>query len=118
MKKISIVLATVLAFVLSLVCLSGCFLYQGKYTASAIVIGNTTTELEDSESFVELKGDDVAVVSINILSVVTLEGEGTWKKSEEEDSYVLTVGGINYDFTIEGGKMTIDFAIAKLILER
>ena len=121
MKKLSVVLATLLTFILSLTCLTSCFLYQGKYKATAFVVGSTTTEIEDSDSYIELKGDEVAVASISIdipvIGTQTIQGTGTWTKGSD-DNYILGVSGMELTFTIDGGKLILDLELVKIVFER
>ena len=121
MKKVKVWLAAALTVILSLFCLAGCG-KTGVYKVTAYkttVLGVTSTiEVEDSESFVELKNDDTAKMSIDIAKIVTLEGEGTWKEGEEKNSYVITISDIDYNATIEDGVMTIDLKVASVVLEK
>lgn len=121
MKKVKVWLAAALTVILSLFCLAGCG-KTGVYKVTAYktkILGVTSTvELEDSESFVELKNDDTAKMSIDIAKIVTLEGEGTWKEGEEKNSYVITISDIDYNATIEDGVMTIDLKVASVVLEK
>ena len=121
MKKVKVWLAAALTVLLSLFCLAGCG-KTGVYKVTAYkttVLGVTSTiEVEDSESFVELKNDDTAKMSIDIAKIVTLEGEGTWKEGEEKNSYVITISDIDYNATIEDGVMTIDLKVASVVLEK
>lgn len=121
MKKVKVWLAAALTVILSLFCLAGCG-KTGVYKVTAYktkILGVTSTvEVEDSESFVELKNDDTAKMSIDIAKIVTLEGEGTWKEGEEKNSYVITISDVDYNATIEDGVMTIDLKVASVVLEK
>ncbi len=117
MKKIKVFLVSLLTIVLAMFCLAGCG-KTGKYVATAYKIGSTTTDLTDSTSYVELKGDNVAVVSID-LKITKIEGEGTWKEGEEKNTVVITVSNVPYPVTIDGNTMTLDLGIAgSIILEK
>ena len=111
-----VLLVGILTLVLSLFCLTGCF-ESGKYEAVSYKMGSMSVEVaEDNESYVELKSDNTVVMSIDIAGFMTLEGEGTWEKGEE--NYVLTVEGIEYKATIEKGVMTLNLGIGSIILEK
>ncbi len=122
MKKVKVWLAAALTVLLSLFCLAGCG-KTGVYKVTAYktkILGVTSTvELESSESFIELKSDDTAKMSLDIPVInVALEGEGTWKEGEEKNSYVITISNKDYNATIEDGVMTIDLKVASVVLEK
>ena len=76
MKKMKVLLVGILTLVMSLFCLVGCF-EEGKYEAVAYKAGPLTVDIKADEdnSFIELKGDKTATVSINII-IGKIEGEG------------------------------------------
>ena len=117
MKKVKVLLVGILTLVLSLFCLVGCF-EQGKYEAVSYSLGSLSVEVdEDDDSYVELKGDDVAVVSISV-GTLTWEGEGTCTKGEEKGTVVITISGIEHTATIDGSTMTLDLGIGSIKLEK
>ena len=117
MRKIKTIVVSMLAVLMALFCLVGCGT-TGKYVATAYKVGSITTTLTESTSYVELKGDNVAVVSID-MKLGKIEGEGTWAKGEEKNTVVITVSGIPYTVTIDGNTMTLDMGFAgSIILEK
>ena len=117
MKKIKILLVSILTLMLSLFCFTGCG-EKGKYEIKEYVTGSITkTADDDNDSFIELKKDDVAVVSIDLV-VFELEGEGTWKKGDEKNEIVLSVSGIDYTVVKDGKTLTMDVGVAKIVFEK
>ena len=116
MRKMKTIVVSMLAALMALFCLVGCGT-TGKYVATAYKAGNATLDLTNSTSYVELKSDDVAVVSIDLM-LGKLEGTGTWTKGEEKNTVVVTVGGIKYIATVEGGKMTMEIFGTSLIFTK
>lgn len=116
MKKFKLFLATVLTVILALFCLGGCF-EKGKYEIEEYLIGNTVTEVEDNISYIELKKGKVAVVAID-LKIFKIEGEGTWKKGDEKNQIVVSVGGVDYTVEKKGDTLTMDVKVAKLVFEK
>ncbi len=116
MKKMKVLLVGILTLIMSFMCFSGCALLKmGKYKAvsyqSVSILGaSVTTELpEDNGSYVELKGDNVAVICIKVDST-DWSKEGTWKENDD-GTITITVGGVDYTTTIEGGTMVLDLGI-------
>ena len=116
MRKMKTAIVSMLAALMALFCLVGCGT-TGKYIATAYKAGPITMDLTDSDSYVELKGGDEAVVSIDLV-VGKLEGTGTWTKGEEKNTVVVTVEGIEYTATIEDGKMTMNIFGTSLIFTK
>ena len=120
MKKVRVLLVSLLTMLVALFCFVGCG-QTGKYKAVSYKIGNATIEIEaDDEaaaSYVELKGDDVAVVNIKV-ATLSWEGTGTWEKAEEDKTVKITVGGITYTATIEGKQMTLNLIAGSIVLEK
>lgn len=114
MKKVNVFLVSLLTLMLSLFCMSGCF-KTGTYTATEYKLGSLSYEVDESGNTIELKGDDVAVVSLD-LGGVKIDNEGTWKKVDGE--YVLTVGGVEYDMEFDGKEMSVDFKIVTIIFSK
>lgn len=124
MKRVKLALVSLLMVIISLFCLAGCG-YNGKYVASKIKMGNTTTTItvEEGEptSYVELKSGNEAVISIHIDMLFfeqTIESTGTWKKGEEDKTVVITTDNGEYTVIVDGGTMTLDLGVAQLILEK
>ena len=116
MRKIKMAIVSMLVVLTALFCLVGCG-QTGKYVATAYKAGGLTLDLTDSTSYVELKGDDEAVVSIDLV-VGKLEGTGTWTKGEEKNTVVVTVEGVEYTATVEDGKMTMNIFGTSLIFTK
>ena len=116
MRKIKMAIVSMLVVFTVLFCLVGCG-QTGKYVATAYKAGSLTLDLTDSTSYVELKGGDEAVVSIDLV-VGKLEGTGTWAKGEEKNTVVVTVEGIEYTATVEDGKMTMNIFGTSLIFTK
>lgn len=120
MKKVKIWLAAVLTAVLCLFCLAGCGktgVYKVKAYKTTLLGVTNTMEVSDSESFIELKSDDTAKMSIDIV-IGKIEGEGTWKEGEEKNTYVITISNVEYTATIDGSEMTVELFGSKVILEK
>ena len=121
MKKVKLLFVSLLTVVLSLLCLASCGV-NGKYTLASIQVGSTTTTVEESESFVELKSDNAATVSITVnvplVGEKTLQGEGSWKEGDEDKAYVITLDGIPYNVTIDGKVLTLSVFGIKLNLQK
>lgn len=119
MKKFKTILVSALAMLMVVFCFASCF-KTGKYVATAYTIAGLEKQIEATEtpSYVELKGENVASVFINVASF-SWSGEGTWKEVEgKENTVAITVGVITYEAVIEGGTMTLDMIIGSLILQK
>ena len=110
MKKLNVLLVGLLTLVLSLVCFSGCFLHQGKYKAVSYKLGSATFDAS-TESYIELKADDVAVISLDFEYFTLEDTEATWTAGEESNEYVLTTKMGEYTVAIDGGTMIMEVAI-------
>lgn len=116
MKNVKVFLVGFLTLVLSLFCLVGCG-KTGKYEAVSYTIAGFTKEVEEGEnSYVELKGENVAVVSISVGSL-NWEGEGTWEEGED-GKVSIKVGLFTYTATIDGNEMALDMGIGTINLEK
>ena len=116
MKKMKVLLVGILTLVLSLFCMTGCF-ESGKYEAVSYKAGPMSIEIsEENESYVELKSDKTVVMSIDVAGFMTLEGEGTWEKGE--DNYILNVSNVEYKATIEKGVLTLDVGVGSIVFEK
>lgn len=115
MKKVKVLLVGLLTMVMCLFCFVGCG-EKGVYKVTEYKVGPASVEVTDSESYIELKGDNVATMSIDVAKVVTLEGEGTWAKGEEKNSYIVTIENVEYPVTIVDGEMTVEILGTKLVL--
>ena len=107
MKKIKILLVSLLTVILSLFCLASCG-ETGKWVAKsyeAEVFGATVTkEIEDSNSYIELKNDKTIVISIET-ALGTISKTGTWAKGENDGEYLLTFENSTETLTIKDGVM-------------
>ena len=116
MKKFKTAIVSMLVVLAALFCLVGCGT-TGKYVATAYKAGPVTMDLTNSNSYVELKLDNQAVVSIDFV-LGKLEGVGTWAKGEEENTVIITIESVPYTVTIEGGEMTMDIFGTSLIFKK
>ncbi len=119
MKKFRTIMVTVLAMLMVLFCFASCG-KTGKYEAVAYTIGGWKKEVEETDdlSYIELKKDNVATVSIS-LGTLSWSGDGTWKESEEKENTVLiTVGILTYEAVVEGGTMTLNMGIGSVELKK
>lgn len=112
MKKF---LLAILTAIMCLFCLAGCGT-TGKYSAVSYEIAGFTKEVTDSENYIELKSDDVAVVNLS-LGTITWSGEGTWEKGEDGKVFIK-VGGLEKSATVDGGVLTLDFGVGSVKLEK
>ena len=119
MKKIKMLLVGLLTVLMSLYCLTGCYLLQvGTYKAVSYKAGPVSIEVgEDNESYVELKYNKEAYVSIDLV-VTKMEGTGTWEAGEEKNEVIITIDEVKYPVTIEGNTMTVEILGTEVILER
>ena len=117
MKKLNVMLVGLLTLVLSLVCFSGCFLHQGKYKAVSYKLGSATFDAS-TESYIELKADDVAVISLDFEYFTLEDTEATWTAGEESNEYVLTTDIGEMTFVIDGSTMTLETTLGTITLEK
>lgn len=122
MKKLRTLFVAALAMLTTLVCFASCSLLQrGKYEAVSYKAGSLSMDLTDetNPSYVELQGDDVAVVSISVMGF-TWEGTGTWAADDEgKDKVVdITVKGVTWEAKIDGSTMTLDIGVGSIVLEK
>lgn len=103
MKKIKILLVSLLTVILSLFCLASCG-ETGKWEVTKYKVGSVYIEVDD-ESYIEMKSDKTIVIAIKIGSA-TIEKEGTWAKGEEKGTYLLTFENSTEELTIEDDVMT------------
>lgn len=106
MKKVKLMLVSLLTVIISLFCLVGCGV-AGKYNVASYKSSSVTIEIQNNESYVELKNDNTAVLSVDVASIFKLEGEGTWAK--EDNKVVITVDGVEYNATLDGNTLTLSF---------
>ena len=101
MKKLKNLLVVLLAMIMCTFCLVACG-EKGKYEAVSYTVAGFTKEVaEDDASYIELKKDNVAVVSIKVTDTLKWDGEGTWEKGED-GVITITVGVVKYNVTIDG----------------
>ncbi len=120
MKKFRTILVTALAMLMVLFCFASCG-KTGKYVATSYTVAgfNKKVEETDNPSYVELKGENVAVVSINLTSTLKWSGEGTWEEVEgKENTVAITVGVITCEAVIDGSTMTLDMVVGTITLEK
>ena len=112
MKKIKILLVSLLTVILSLFCLASCG-ETGKWVAvkyaQKTIMGSTeyVDIPEDNQSYIEMNKDNTIVIFIEI-NGISINKNGVWAKGEEEGAYLLTFDGSTEELTIEDGVMTYD----------
>ena len=118
MKKVKIFLVSLLTAILCLFCLASCG-ERGVYKVTAYEVGASTVDVDSdaTASYIELQRKDVAVVSLDIAGIATIEGTGTWTEVSK-NKYKISVDGLSYDVTIHDDEMIFDFKVAKIILEK
>ena len=103
MRKIKMFFVSLLAMMLALFCFASCG-EAGKYTLVSYQKSNgDVTIVAESASFVELGKENEATISID-LGIFTLNGEGTWAKSEEEKKTLLLDLNIGDYKAVKSGK--------------
>lgn len=115
MKKVKLFLVSLLTVILSLFCLVGCT--TGKYKAVSYKIGPASVDItdEDNESYVELKGDNTAIVHVKV-ATISVDGTGTWE--EKDDKISITIEGVTYSATEKDGVLTVNFLIGSVVLKK
>ena len=104
MKKMKIWIVSILTVILSLFCLASCG-ETGKWAVTKYKAGPVSIDA-DSGSYIEMNFDKTIKIVIDIAGV-SIEREGTWEKSkEEENTYILTFENTQEKLTIEDGVMT------------
>ena len=116
MKKLKLFLVSMLAMLTVLMCFAGCGM-KGVYRVESYEVAGFSKEVEESASYIEFKSGNVATLSINVGSL-TFEGDGTWSKGEEKDTYVIDFKGAKYPVKIIDGDMIVDFLVGKIVLEK
>ena len=99
-----------------LFCFAGCGA-QGVWRVESYEIAGFSKEVEESSSYIELKSGNIATLSISV-GTMKFEGDGTWSKGEEKDSYVIEFNGAKYPVKMIDGDMIVDFLIGKIVLEK
>ena len=112
MKKVKSYLVALLTIVMALFCFVGCTPF-GKYTATAYKIGSVSIEIEDGNSYIELKIDKTAVIHIDIAGVMTIEDSGTWERGEEDKEYIITTENTTYSVKVDGDTLTYGVVVFK-----
>lgn len=118
MKKMQALLVGILTIVLSVCCFASCALFKaGKYEAVSYNFGAIAVDVSsDDASYVELKMDNTASMSIKISSV-TIEGEGTWKENDD-GTITLTIEGKDYSATVEGGELVLSLLVGTITFKK
>lgn len=104
MKKSSTILVSLLTIVMALFCFVGCGPI-GKYTATKYKAGIVSVDIDNSESYIELKLDKTATIHINIANIMTIEDSGTWEKGEDKE-VIITGKNLTYTVTVDGNTLT------------
>ena len=118
MKKMQALMVGILTIVLSFCCFASCALLKaGKYEAVSYKLGPVSLDVSsDDASYIELKMDKTANVSIKIASV-TIDGEGTWEE-KEGDSITLTIEGKEYSATVKGGELVLSLVVGTITFKK
>lgn len=105
MKKVKCCLVSLLTIVMALFCFAGCG-PVGKYTATKYKLGGISMDIDNSESYIELKLDKTATIHIDISVInMTIEDSGTWEKSED-NKVIITGENLTYTVTVDGNTLT------------
>ena len=119
MKKVKMFLVSLLTAILCLFCLASCG-ERGVYRLTGYdPIGDDYRDIDSdaTASYIELQRKDVAVVSIDLAGIATIEGTGTWTEVSK-NKYKISVDGLSYEVTIQDDTMILDVKIGKIILEK
>lgn len=132
MKKIKLLVISILTLLIGLFCFAGCAPTEGEYKLSSwkLNVGGIETEIkidENSESYltVNLEEDGVVTVSgklayngLTVLDITTPQ-TGTWEKGEERNIVEISVGNVfNVTATVKKNTMTVKFMAGTLILKK
>ncbi len=119
MRKIKVFVVSLLAALAVLLCFAGCG-EKGIYRIEAYEIPSIgiTKEVEANMSYVELKKDGVAEVSIDLGVIGKKVGTGTWEKTDEKNRYILTLDEVEYPIMIVDEEMIIEMDFANIVLEK
>ena len=120
MKKLKVFLVSVLAIITVLFAFVGCGLLglKGVYRVESYEIAGFSKEVEESASYIEFKSGNVVTLSLNVANVLTLQGDGTFSKGEEKDTYVIDFKGVKYPVKVVDGDIIVDFSVAKIVLDK
>jgi hypothetical protein len=116
MKKLKVFLVSVLAMLVVLICFVGCGV-KGVWRVESYEIGGFSKEVEESSSYIEFKGDNAVTLSISV-GTLKFEGDGTWSKGEEKDTYVIDFNGAKYIVKMVDDDMIVDFKVGKIVLDK
>ena len=117
MKKVKVFLVSLLTVALAMFSLASC-VQPGKYEAESYKLGSLTMEIsDDNASYVELKWNKDAVVSIQVASM-TWEGTGTWKSGEDKNTIVITINDTEHTATVDGDELILDMGVGSIVFEK
>ena len=132
MKKIKLLVISILTLLLGLFCFAGCAPVEGEYKLSTwkLNVGATETEIKidkNSENYlsVNLEEDGVVTVSgklvyngLTLLDITTPQ-TGTWEKGEDRDIVEISVGNVfNVTATVKKNTMTVKLVAGTLVLKK
>ena len=130
MKKIKLLMVSLLTVLIGLFCFASCAATEGEYKLSSWKLPLIGTEIKidkDSESnlTVNLEEDGVVTVSGKLaydgttyLDITTPQ-TGVWEKGEDKNVIEISVGNIfNVTATVEKGTMTFSGIFGTLTLEK
>lgn len=118
MKKMKALLVGILTIMLSLCCFASCALFKaGKYEATSYKLGALSVDVSaDDASYIELKMDKTAKVSIKIASV-TIDGEGTWEENDD-GTITLEIEGVKYSAKVEDGELVLSLVAGTIVFKK
>lgn len=119
MKKVKLMFVSLLTVIISLFCLVGCGT-AGKYEAISYKVGPASIAISNQEnpSYVELKSDKTAVVSIDLANgLLKVDGTGTWEEKEDK-KIVITIEGVAFNATVDGDTLTVQLVAGSVVLQK
>jgi hypothetical protein len=112
MKKVKLYLVSLLTVIMALFSLVGCTPI-GKYTATAYKLGGASLEIEDSNSYIELKIDKTAEIHIEISVLgMSINDSGTWARGDG-NIVIITTESSEYEVTVDGDTLTYGVIVFK-----
>lgn len=112
MKKVKLYLVSLLTIVMALFCFVGCGPI-GKYTATAYKMGSMSIDINNSNSYIELKIDKTAEIHIEISALnMSIDDSGTWEKGDDKE-VVIKTENTTYTVTVDGDTLTYGVIVFK-----
>ena len=121
MKKILVVVAT-LILVMTCAMMVACGGVEGTYKFSSMTYGETTVKAGEEFQGQKLDADSFTYTLEKDGVLKVTEGEesmeGTWKASEEEGKYELTIASETVTVEISGGKLVYSANGMEMVFEK